>query len=112
MDEEVRIQIVKAMAIAGMWGNSGVMHVALDSMDKRIPFVPTWRDLYSQHAKEAKREEMGVIVAEEELICWLGRGYWLTNPDDDGCSLFNPSPMNGLAKYVSRDLADKYYRMR
>lgn len=36
IDEADRIEIVKALAQAGMWGHWGVVSVAVDKMDKRL----------------------------------------------------------------------------
>lgn len=103
---EERVEICKAIAAACMWGHGGIAGVILDDLDKRLPGNPTWRDLHAQNQKAAEREKVGVITDEAELRRWLSRGYWLTNWDEDGCMLFNPPPMNGLFKYVSKALAE------
>lgn len=67
-----------------------------------------WREVYQSVAKDARRKSIGVVTDAKELDGYLRRGYWLVNYDEDGCSLFNPPPMNGLAKYVSKELAEKH----
>jgi len=108
MTEEERIEICKSIAIACMWGQGGIGSVILEAFDKRLPSEPTWHDLHNSIAEDARRESVGTIDDEEDLRWRLSRGYWLTNYDDRGCALFNPQPMNGLSKYVSKRLAEKY----
>lgn len=103
-----RVAIVKALAASHMWGQDGVASVFLGRLDKALPSESSWGLLYSEHAKAAQRECMGVLDDEERLNNYLTRGYWLTNYDEDGCSLFNPPPMNGLATYVSKRLAEQH----
>ena len=110
MTEDERIQVVKALACSHMWGQDGVAGVFLEMLDKRLPAQPRWQLLYANHCQEAKREYVGVLDDDSRLTDYLRRGYWLTNHSDDGCSLFNPPPMNGLSMYVSKRLADKYRR--
>lgn len=78
---------------------------------QRLPLTPTWKSLFNQHDKEARREAVGVVTEGAKLEKMLRQGYWLTNWDDDGCALFNPPPMNGLAMYVSKPLAEKHRRV-
>jgi hypothetical protein len=108
-------------------GNRGVVHVGSGRHCQRHPRPAgqewasnrraSWHDTYSAVWKQAQRESVGVITDEEELKRYInpfstpfsyGAGYWLTNFNEDGCSLFNPPPMNGLCKYVSKELAEKY----
>lgn len=110
MTDDERIQIVKALACSHMWGQGGVASVFLEMLDARLPANPSWVRLHAEHCKEAEREHMGVLDNDDRLNEYLRRGYWLTNYDEDGCSLFNPPPMNGLCTYVSKRLADKYCR--
>lgn len=109
MTEEERIETCKAIAVSCMWGHSGLASVIIERLDKALPSDPTWRQTYDANAKAAKRESVGVITDEKSLKSKLQRGYWLTNWDEDGCSLFNPPPMNGLAQYVSKELAEIYH---
>lgn len=102
-------QICRAIAVSCMWGQGGIASVILDRLDDKGPAMPKrWREVYQSVAKDAQRRQMGVITDQQELDRYLSRGYHLTNHDEDGCSLFNPPPMNGLAKYVSKELADKH----
>jgi hypothetical protein len=111
MDEAERIEICRALAVSHMWGQGGVASVFLDELGKRLPCLPTWSDLYSAHVKESRREHLGVITDEDELRRRLRDGYFLTNWDDDGCSLFRaPHFGGGLSQYVSKELAEKYKR--
>ena len=90
-----------------MWGHGGVASVIADKLQERFPLATSWEDVLAAVSKGAERSEVGVIDDEKELRFWLDRGYYLTNYDADGCSLFNPPPMNGLFKYVSKGLALK-----
>lgn len=110
MDEKEQIAICKAIAAACMWGQGGIASVILDRLDDEVEAPRKWREVYAENSKAARRESVGVLEDEERLRWYLGRGYWLTNYDEDGCSLFNPPPMNGLCMYVSKDLAEKYRR--
>ena len=119
MTNDEQDAICKAIAVSCMWGQGGIASVILERMDDAVPMERSWRSVYRAVRKQATRESVGVISDEEELKRYLnpfsnphayfnaGR-YWLTNFDEDGCSLFNPPPMNGLSKYVSKELADKY----
>jgi len=107
MSEEERIAICKAIAASCMWGHGGIAAVIIEELDKRLPAELAWRQIYDANVKAAKRESVGVITDEAVLESRLKSGYWLTNWDDDGCSLFNPPPMNGLDAYVSKDLAER-----
>ena len=104
MTAHEQIQICKVLAIACMWGQGGICSVILDDLDKKMPMDPSWQQTFADHRKEATREHIGVITDENELRGYLNRGYWLVNGD----SLFNPPPMNGLRKYVRKDLYDKF----
>jgi len=108
LGSEERVTICKAIAVACMWGHGGIGSVIIESLDKKLPRDPTWKQLYDANIKEAKREAVGVITDETLLRSRLERGYHLTNWDEDGCSLFNPPPMNGLSAYVAKDLAEKF----
>ena len=109
MTNEEQEKICRAIAVSCMWGQGGIASVILEGLDKTGPKTDTsWREVYSSVAKDARRQSMGVITDAKELDGYLRRGYWLVNYDEDGCSLFNPPPMNGLAKYVSKELADKH----
>jgi hypothetical protein len=90
-----------------MWG-SGLGTVIMDKLDKHLPAMPTWRDMYDSHEDDAEREAVGTIDDEEDLKFWLSRGYHLTNFDEKGCMLFCPPPRNGLYKFVSKRLADAH----
>lgn len=103
-----RLKIVESIIQACMWGHGGVASLILERLDKALPAEPSWRDLYAQNSKRVRREAVGVITDETVLVERLRRGCWLVNYDEDGCSLFNPPPMNGLASYVSKELAEKY----
>ena len=105
--DEARMKIVESVVVACGWGHGGIASVLLEEMDKRLPCVPTWQKLYSENHTRIWREHIGVITDEEELRGYMNRGYWLVNFGNDGCSLFNPPPMNGLCKFVSRELAAK-----
>lgn len=109
MTSDEQEQICRAIAVSCMWGQGGIASVILDRLDKNGPkHDASWREVYQSVAKDARRKEMGVIEDAGELQRYLSRGYWLVNFDEDGASLFNPPPMNGLAKYVSKELADKH----
>ena len=108
MDDVERTTICKAIARSCMWGQGGIASIILDRLQEVLPTDPSWREMYREHEKAAKREAVGVIDDEDKLRFWLRRGYWLVNFDADGASLFNPPPMNGLYSYVSKDLAEKY----
>lgn len=108
MTPEERMEIVRACVVAGMWGHMGVVGIVLEELDKRLPETPTLRQLLRDNEKRIRREHIGVIDDEARLQSLLSLGYWLTNFDVDGCMLFNPPPMNGLAYYVSRRLARLY----
>lgn len=107
MNAEEQVAICKAIAVSCMWGQGGIASVILETMDVDGPAAPRgWLEVYREVSKPARRESVGVITERAELTRLLSRGYWLCNHDEDGCSLFNPPPMNGLAKYVSKELAD------
>lgn len=108
MTNEERELICREIAILSMWGHGWVGSSLMDRLDKRLPGAPTWDKLYHDIADNARRDHVGRIDDEAALKWWMQRGYWLTNWDDKGCSLFNPPPMNGLCKYVSKELAEKY----
>jgi hypothetical protein len=108
VSDEDRLKIVEAIIRACMWGQGGIAGVILENLDKTAPDDLSWQALYRQNYKRVNREAVGVIVDEGVLRNYLGSGYWLVNFDEDGCSLFNPPPMNGLASYVSKELADKH----
>lgn len=109
MTNEEQEQICRTIAVSCMWGQGGIASVILEGLDKSGPKSEMrWRDVYQTVAKDARRQSMGVITDAKELEGYLRRGYWLVNYDEDGCSLFNPPPMNGLAKYVSKELADNH----
>lgn len=106
MTAEEQVAICKAIAVSCMWGQGGIASVILERMDSNGPAGPRgWTEVYREVQKPATRESLGVITERAELDRWLGRGYWLCNYDEDGCSLFNPPPMNGLSQYVSKELA-------
>lgn len=107
MTEEERIAICKAIAASCMWGHGGIAAVIIQALEKKLPAEVSWQQIYAENEKTAKRESVGVITDEAELQSRLRNGYWLTNWDDDGCSLFNPPPMNGLSAYVSKELAQR-----
>jgi len=110
MNDFERVIICKALAEGSLWGQGGHISVLLEKLDKRLPGTPTWGQLYTEHEKNARHEYLGVITDDKILQNRLNRGCWLTNWDDDGCSLFNPPPTNGLNCYVSKELADRYKR--
>lgn len=112
MTDNEQKAICKAIAVSCMWGQGGIASVILDRLDANGPEGPqSWNAAYREVAKTAERESVGVIESESELRGYLSRRYWLVNFDEDGCSLFNPPPMNGLAKYVSKELAAKHRPM-
>lgn len=106
MTNEEQVTICKTIAAACMWGQGGIARVILDDLELTMPMDRRWNAVYSAHAEQAQRERMGVITDEAELLRYLRDGYWLVNGD----SLFNPPPMNGLCKYVSKELYDKHNR--
>jgi hypothetical protein len=107
MTEQEQIEICKALAVTCMWGQGGIASVFLERLDRYGPAGPKgWYETYNARAKDAKRESMGVITDKAELDRYRALGYWVTNFDEDGASLFNPPPMNGLCKYVSKELAE------
>ena len=112
MSEDERIEVCKAVAVSCMWGHGGVGANIIERLEKALPSSPSWRELFNAHQKAARRESVGVITEERRLSDYLSRGYRLANWDEDGCSLFNPPPMNGLAAYVDKVLADKYAHTR
>lgn len=108
MTAEEQVAICKAIAVSCMWGQGGIATVILERMDSKGPAAPRgWMEVYLEVEKSAKRESVGVITDRAELDRWLSRGYWLCNYSEDGCALFNPPPMNGLSKYVSKELANE-----
>lgn len=110
MTEDEQAAICKAVTIACMWGHGGIASVIMEELDKVAPMPEQWQAVYNRNARAVKREHMGVLTDEARLRGYLRRGYWLTNYDEDGCSLFNPPPMNGLCMYVSKELAEKFRR--
>lgn len=109
MTRDEQEQICRTIAVSCLWGQGGIASVILDGLDRKGPNTgTTWREVYGSIAKDARRQSVGVITDEKELDRYLRDRYWLVNFDEDGCSLFNPPPMNGLAKYVSKELADKH----
>jgi hypothetical protein len=109
MTRDEQEQICRTIAVSCMWGQGGIASVILDGLDRKGPKIDsTWREVYRSVEKDARRQSVGVITDEKELDLYLRDRYWLVNYDEDGCSLFNPPPMNGLAKYVSKELADKH----
>lgn len=110
MTEEEQVAICRQLAVTCMWGQSGIANVLLDGLDRNVHAPKPWREVYAEHAKSAERDAVGVITDREELNGYLRQRYWLTSFDDDGCSLFNPPPMNGLARYVSKELAGQMKR--
>lgn len=109
MTDDEQEQICRTIAVSCMWGQGGIASVILEGLDKSGPkTAKLWRDVYQSVAKDARRRSMGVITDAKELEGYLRRGYWLVNFNEDGCSLFNPPPMSGLAKYVSKELADNH----
>lgn len=108
MTEDERLKIVKAVVLTGMWGHGWIVSSILENLDKTLPAEPSWRLLADTHSKHIQRESVGVLDDEQRLLDYRHRGYWLVNYNTDGCSLFNPPPMNGLAMYVSKRLAEKY----
>lgn len=110
MTSEEQIKICKVIAKACMWGHGSIAIVILGGLQEKMPTDPNWEAVYSDNVKTAAREAVGIVKDEAELLGWLSRGYWLTNYEPGELSLFNPRPMNGLAKYVVGDLADKYGR--
>ena len=108
MTDAERLEVVRSIVIASMWGYGGVGQSVIEQLDKRLPAEPSWGSLQAEHSKAMRREHMGVLDDEEQLRWLMSRGYWLVNYDDDGCSLFNPPPMNGLYMYVSERLAEQF----
>lgn len=106
--DDARLKIVESAVVACAWGHGGIASILLEEMDKRLPCIPTWQKLYSENHARIWREKIGVITDEEELRGYMSRGYWLVNFGEDGCSLFNPPPMNGLCKFVSKELAAEF----
>lgn len=107
MSPEEQAAICKAIAVSCMWGHGGLGSVILDELQTRLPATRPWHEVHAEVAKQARRESVGVVTKREQLDWYLKQGYWLTNYDDDGCELFNPRPMNGLAKYVSLELTNE-----
>lgn len=108
MTLEERRVICRELAILSMWGHGWIGSSLMERLDEHLPDDPTWSQLYSDLADQAQRGHIGTIGDEARLNEYLRRGYWLCNFDDKGCALFNPPPMNGLAKYVAKPLAEKY----
>lgn len=108
MTEEEQAEVCRVIAVSCMWGHGGIAHVIMEGLDRALPQPVPWGDLYQRNQKQVTRAHVGCITEESDLDYWLSRGYWLVNFDADGCSLFNPPPMNGLHKYVSKTLAEKY----
>lgn len=108
MSDDERVAICKAIAASCMWGQGGIASVIIEELDKVLPTDPSWREVYAANSKAARRESVGVLTDEARLASYLSRGYHLCNYDEDGCSLFNPPPMNGLAMYVSKELAERH----
>lgn len=106
MTNDEQIAICKAIAKSCMWGQSGIASVILDEFERKLPMQ--WRGVYDAHAREAKREAVGVVTDEAEVHRLLRRGYWLTNYQPGEMSIFNPPPMNGLYMYLSAELAERY----
>lgn len=111
MTNEEQMMICKAIARSCMWGQRGIGSVILDELQKQFPMERKWQEVHREHAKEAKREAVGVVKDEAELQFWLSRGYWLCNYEPGELSLFNPPPMNGLHMYVVGEMADQYGKL-
>lgn len=107
MTPDERNIICREIAILSMWGHGWIGSSLTEKLDKCLPQEPSWAELYGAMADNARRDHIGTITEEKELIDYLRRGYWLTNFDEIGCSLFNPPPMNGLRKYVAKPIAEK-----
>lgn len=107
MTEEEKISICKAICLSCMWGHGGIGSIVIEKLDEYLPQEYTWKEMLKKHSSKFIREHIGVISEEKELLSYLYRGYWITNFDDHGASLFNPPPMNGLYKYISKELSDK-----
>lgn len=110
VSEEDQIAICKTIAVACIWGQGGIARVIIEDLDKNVKAFAPWEATYTANSKAARREHIGVIEDEQVLLTCLNLGYWLTNYDGDGCSVFYPPPTNGLHMYVSKDLAEKYRR--
>jgi hypothetical protein len=109
MTNEERDDICRAIAVSCMWGQGGIASVILEELQRRVPLPDkTWAEAYNSISKAAQRDSVGVVTEQSDLDWHLQRGYWLANFDADGCALFNPPPMNGLSRYVSKELADAY----
>lgn len=107
MTEDEQIQICKVLAVLSMWGHGWVGSTVTEHLDKGGPVgARSWQDVYRENMKPAQRASVGMVTDPEMLTYYLSRGYWLCNWDEEGCSLFNPPPMNGLYRYVSKELAD------
>lgn len=106
-DDEQKI-ICMEIAKSCMWGNGGIAAVIIEKLDQAIPMNTPWGVAYRAHGREARREAVGVIRDEAELVALLSRGYWLCNYQPGQMSLNSPPPTNGLARYVVGDLAEKY----
>lgn len=107
MDEKEQITICREIAVACMWGQGGIASVILDRLEKALPQERRWQEVYSENAKQAKRDSVGVITDMGELRRRIRDGYSLCNHDSDGASLHYPSRSGGgLAKYVSKELAE------
>jgi hypothetical protein len=108
MTRDEQDDVCRAIAVSCMWGQGGIASVILEELDRKSPLPEmSWTDAYKTVKSAATRSHMGVITEQAELDRYLSRGYWLANHDAEGCALFNPPPMNGLAKYVSKELAQQ-----
>jgi len=112
MTEDGRVCVCRDVAVLSMWGHGWVGASLMDRLDKALPSETPWQELYEREREPAQRASVGTITDRTELERKLQSGYWLTNWDEKGCALFNPPLMNGLARYVSKKLADEYRWMR
>lgn len=108
MTNEERIIIARNITVISMWGHGWIGSTLMEKLDKEMPHDPSWSELYRQNWKRWNREHVGVLDDQRKLDDYLRRGYWLANWDEDGCALFNPAPMNGLAMYVDKKLAEQH----
>lgn len=108
MTNDEQVAICKAIARSCMWGQGGIGSVILDELQKRLPMGRPWQEVYREHQRQTEYEAVGIVKDEAEISYLLSRGYWLTNYSPGELAVFNPPPMNGLHKYITGELADRY----